>query len=177
MFSDFTQRYSSHFCEENNEFLRLLEKNNFKNLAIRLRENYRQIKQKVNVVHEHKHMYNRIFKQYKEKLKKHQNTKMLQCNKSEMNEKTSMGKVMLMAKIDELKDKFKDTQLQEKIELLAKYKNNFYEFEKEYNKLLPYDCELLLDNIKHNISPHYTDFYTSFIPLIIHKELENKNKK
>jgi len=177
MFSDFTERYRNHFSKEKNIFVELLEKDNFKNLAIRLLENYDEIENKVNVVNKHKCVYRKLFKQYKKKLKIHKNTKMLQCDKAKINDKTPMGKVMLMTKIDELKTKFKDTPLEDKIELLAKYKNNFYEFEKEYNKLLPYDCELLLDNIKHNISPYYIDFYTSFIPIIIQKELENKKQK
>lgn len=179
-FSDFTVRYINNFySHKGNKFAKLLCRDKYSNLKIDMYGicEYLHILVDQSVSdYLPKQMLKGMTKQYIKDLKNNTNITIAECEKGQISQ-TVVGKIIMMSKMNQIQEAFADTPLSHKLKTLYDNRTNFSQFEKEYENLLPYDRDQLLNYIKTDILPCYHDFYTSFVPLRIHRELETKKIK
>jgi len=182
-FSDFTIRYVTNFySHKNNKFFGLLCREKYSNLEIGMHSLCEHIELITSnaimkcMTKESRSMLRKMCNQYMRELRNDRNFSIAECEKGQMT-RSRVSKLLMMSNIKEILNVFKDTPLAPKLRLLYASRENFGNFEDEYERLLPVDKELLLSHVKTKVLPCYHDFYTAFVPLRIHKELETKKIK
>jgi len=181
--NNFSKKYiNSFYPNKKNSFLILLKENNYSNLNISLIDLYQKlylsIQSSINIIP--KNILKNGINDFNQEFVNKNNNLIAECTRDEMKNSSNINnnKLLLINKINQmLLNLDKTIPLYSKLKILYDNRDNFYEFDEEYENLLPYEKMILIDNIKNYIPTYYHDFYVHFIPLEILSELENKKIK
>jgi hypothetical protein len=179
----FSQKYIHSFYPNNkNTFLILLKKNNYSNLHISLSNLYQNllflVQSAIDILPQN--IIKKGINDFNFEFKNKQNNLIAECTKKQIKFDSNINnnKLILINQINQILSNIDNNlPLYNKLKILYDKKYNFYDFDDEYENLLPYEKMILIDNIKKYIPTYYHDFYTHFIPLEILTELENKKIK
>ena len=183
--NSFSRRYSKYFWIDpydgyaKNRFVNLLSKNEYSNLAISIKFYNEKIgNNTMSAINNlHKTMVKNLINVCKKNMYCEDNYVFMTCENDKVHNNNSLlknNKFSLINNLTEISNEIpQNNPIYHKMQNLMKKKNNFPEFEKEYENMAPNDKDNIMKILSEKVE-NYKEFYAAFVPLEILRELEGE---